>query len=204
MSTTTTAHPVTYGQDASIARFTVEQYERMIDAGVFDDDDRLELLEGYLVLKMTHNPEHDGTIDLVGGAIADAAPNGWFARVQSSIRLNTSQPEPDIAIVRGPRNRYLKRHPQADDIGLLVEVACSSLRLDLKDKARIYARAGVERYWVVDVEHQRVEVFTGPSGPTDEPSYSSRSTLLPGDNVALILDGVEVANVAVAELLPPA
>src|SRR5262245_62962957 len=145
MPTTTapTPQPVTYGHDASIARFSVARYQRMIETGILTSEDKVELLENYVVLKMPRNPPHDGTIDLVSETLTPVVPKGWRLRVQLSVVLSDSQPEPDLAIVRGDARTYTSRHPGPADIGLIVEVANSSLLRDQRDKARIYARAGI-------------------------------------------------------------
>src|SRR4249920_1015536 len=146
---TPTATPVTYGQDASMARFSVARYQRMIETGILTDEDKVELLENYVVLKMPRNPPHDGTIDLLKAALPGQPPPGWLLRIQQTIVLTDSQPEPDFAFVRGNPRSYLTRHPVAGDVGLIVEVADSSLLRDQHDKTRIYARGGIPWYWIV-------------------------------------------------------
>ncbi len=173
----------------------------MIRAGVLTKDDRVELLEGYLVLKMAHDPAHDGTLDLVKGVIPTVLPIGWFLRVQQTVSLADSNPEPDIAVVRGSFRSFLARHPGPADIALIVEVSNSSLDRDLDDKARVYARAGIPVYWVVDVVNGTVEVFEQPSGPTAVPVYANRRTVRPPDALAFALDGTLVTLPA-ADLLP--
>src|SRR4029077_18524794 len=98
---TTMAQPVTYGQDAAMARFSVARYQRMIEAGILTAEDKVELLENYVVLKMPKNPPHTGTTNPVKAALPPSLPAGWFLRVQQAVALSDSQPEPDFAIVRG-------------------------------------------------------------------------------------------------------
>src|SRR5438128_5034918 len=114
------AMPVTYGHDASIARFSVARYQRMIETGILTSEDKVELLENYVVLKMPRNPPHDGTLQLIGEALTPALPPHWRLRVQSAIVLSDSQPEPDFAVVRGNARTYLTRHPGPADTGLLI------------------------------------------------------------------------------------
>jgi Uma2 family endonuclease len=200
--TTSTATPVTYGDSASLAKFSVARYQRMIETGILNGDDKVELLENYVVLKMPHNPPHAGTVQLVMEEFSPAVPSGWRLRVQSAIVLSDSQPEPDGAVVRGNARMYLTRHPTPADVGMLIEVAESSLLRDQRDKTRIYARAGIVCYWIINLVDRRVEVYTQPSGPTAVPAYGSFQIYQPGDNVPLVLDGNTVANVPVNELLP--
>jgi Uma2 family endonuclease len=192
----------TFLNAASIPRFTVARYQRMIENGDLTPDDKVELLENYVVLKVAKNPPHDGTIDLVKAALGAALPPGWMLRVQQAIELSDSQPEPDVGVVRGNPRSFLTRHPTPADVGLVVEVADSSLLRDQRDKTRIYARAAVACYWIVNLVDGRVEVYTNPSGPTATPSYAAAVAYSAGDAVPLVLDGVQVAAVPVADLLP--
>lgn len=194
--------PVTYGRDPSIVRFSVVQYQKMIEAGILTIADKVELLENYVVLKMSRNPPHDSTIQQMLERIFLLRPPGWSFRVQSAIALKDSQPEPDFALVRGSAANYHSRHPAPADIGLVIEVADSSLLLDQRDKTRSYARAGIPTYWIVNLMDNRLEVYTLPSGPTASPAYGALQTLLPGDEVHIVLDGVTVATVPVVDLLP--
>lgn len=201
MSTVTIPQPATYGRDASIAKFSVVKYQRMTEEGILTSEDKVELLENYVVLKMSKNPPHDGTIDLVKAALG-ALPSGWMLRVQQSIELPDSQPEPDFAVVRGNARSFLVRHPTVAEMGLLIEVANSSLLRDQRDKARIYARGGVPVYWIVNLVDRRIEVHTQPSGPTADPAYANVQHYSTGDAVPLVLDGATVATLPAADLLP--
>src|SRR5438477_12598987 len=96
-----TATPVTYGMDASIPRFAVARYQRMIETGILTPEDKVELLENYVVLKMPRNPPHDSTIQHILEKLFPHRPSGWSLRVQSALTLPDSQPEPDFALVRG-------------------------------------------------------------------------------------------------------
>src|SRR5947209_3013612 len=102
-----TAAPVTYGLDASFPRFSVARYQRMIEAGILTPEDKVELLENYLVLKLPRNPPHDGTIQLITENLALTIPPGWRLRVQLTVVFADSQPEPDFAVVRGDALTYM-------------------------------------------------------------------------------------------------
>jgi Uma2 family endonuclease len=199
---TPTATPTTYGFDASIARFSVARYQRMVETGILTSEDKVELLENYVVLKMPRNPPHDGTIQLVTDGLAPLVPQGWCLRIQLTVVLTDSQPEPDLTFVRGTPRSYLSRHPGAADVGLIVEVADSSLLRDQRDKTRIYARGGIPCYWIVNLVDRRIEVYTQPSGPTEVPAYASFQLYRPGDAIPLVLDGNTAGTVPVEEMLP--
>lgn len=200
--TPTTAQPTTYGHDASVARFSVARYQKMIEAGILTAEDKVELLENHVVLKMSRNPPHDSTIQQMLEQLFLRRPPGWSFRSRSAITLTDSQPEPDFALVRGTASNYKTRHPGPADITLVIEVADSSLLRDRRDKTRIYSRAGIPTYWIVNLIDSRVEVYALPSGPTASPAYGSFQTFAPGDEVPIVLDGVVVASVPVADLLP--
>jgi Uma2 family endonuclease len=197
-----TAMPVTYGLDASIARFSVARYQKMIEVGILTAEDKVELLENYVVLKMPRNPLHTSTVQRLLERLFPRRPAGWGIRVQSAITLADSQPEPDFAFVRGSSADYENHHPGPADIGLLIEVADSSLLRDQRDKTRIYARGGISSYWIANLVDRRVEVYTQPSGPTAVPAYGAFQTYQPGDAVPLVLDGTTAGTVPVADLLP--
>jgi Uma2 family endonuclease len=194
--------PVTYGRDPSIVRFSVAQYQRMIEAGILTAEDKVELLENYVVVKMSRNPPHDSTIQQMLERLFLLRLPGWSFRVQSAVTLKNEQPEPDFALVRGSAANYRTSHPSPADIGLIIEVADSSILRDQRDKTRIYARAGIPIYWIVNLVDHGIEVYTLPSGPTASPAYGALQTLAPGSDVPIVLDGVTVATVPVADLLP--
>lgn len=182
-------------------RFTVEQYHRMIDAGVFAENGRAELLEGLVVAKMTRKPPHDVSVDLAQTEIGRVLPTGWRVRVQSAITLPDSEPEPDVAVVRGAARRYLQAHPRPGDIGMLAEVADATLLDDRARKKRIYAHARIAVYWIINLTNATIEVYTNPRAGRS-PGYRQRQDYQPGDSVPLILDGRLVAHIPVNELLP--
>ena len=200
MATATTIP--TSGDDDSPARISVARYQKMIEAGILTSEDKVELLEHYVVLKMPRTPPHDGTIDVVDAALSPLIPKGWRLRCHLSLVLADSQPEPDFTIVRGDARTYLTRHPTAADAAVVIEVADSSLLRDQRDKTRIYARAGIPCYWIVNLVDHRIEVYTQPTGPTATPEYQSVQNFQPGDTVTLTLDSAAAATVPVASLLP--
>ena len=190
------------GTQAGFRRFTVDEYHRLTEIGILTEDDNLELLEGYLVLKMPRNPPHDGTLHKVYKRLLGVLPPGWDMRMQSAVTLGDSEPEPDIAVVREDPAGYSTRHPTAADIGLVIEVSDSTLAGDRADKSRIYARAGIPCYWIVNLVNHQVEVYTSPGGPAPAFAYARRQDHGIGDTVVFTLDGNAVAGIPVRELLP--
>jgi Uma2 family endonuclease len=202
MTMTPSAQPVTYGLDPSIFRFSVSRYQRMIEHGILTSEDKIELLENYMVLRGPRSPRHDSTIQRLYRPLMDLLPDAWMLRILQTVVFSDSQPEPDFSVVRGNPRSYLLRHPPASDVGLIIEVADSSLLRDQRDKTRIYARGGVPCYWIINLVDQRVEVYTQPSGPTAVPAYQTFQIYQHGYNIPLVLDGNPIGAMAVVDLLP--
>jgi Uma2 family endonuclease len=121
---------------------------------------------------------------------------------QAPITLEDSEPEPDLVIVRGEPRLYLDRHPGPAELALAVEVADASLLRDQGTKKRIYARAGIAVYWIINLPDRRCEVYTDPVAADGEPDYRQRYDYGPSDAVPLIIDGQAVGSIAVADVLP--
>ena len=185
-----------------VRRFTVDEYHRMIGACVFGDDERFELLEGWVTYAMTRKPPHDATVDLVAEIIRRRLPQGWRVRTQSAITTEDSEPEPDLAVVRGEARDYLKRHPGPADIALVIEVSEATLARDRQVKGRIYARAGIPCYWIVNLEEGWLEAYSEPSGTSHEPCYRRRQDFGREDAVPVPLPGAAGQTIPVRDLLP--
>jgi Uma2 family endonuclease len=186
--------------DYPLFRLSVVQYERMVEVGILHSGDPIELLEGLLVQKMTQHPPHATASGLLLEAIRSLLPAGWHAREQKPIRLEDSEPEPDAAVVRGNWAQYANSHPSPEDIGLVVEVADSSLGADRTDKGRIYARARLPAYWIVNLVDGQIEVYSRPRRGK-EPSYRTRLVFGLDDSVPLELDGQQVGLIPVRDIL---
>lgn len=169
--------------------------------GLLTEDDQVELLEGWIVLKMTRNPPHDVAVALASKLLVRLLPEGWHVRAQSAITTHDSAPEPDVAVVLGEERLYRDRHPGPQDVAVVIEISDTSLNRDRSDKARLYARAAVPAYWIINLIEARVEVYTDPSGPAVAPSYRSRQDFTPGQSVPLQLGG-SVVQIGVQDLLP--
>jgi Uma2 family endonuclease len=188
--------------DVPIYRLTVKQYEAMAEAGILTEDDPIEFLEGWLVEKMTKNPPHLVATALLLNLINRLLPAGWFLTVQDPIATLHGRPEPDLAVIRGEPRDYLGRRPTAKDIAFVVEVADTSLDQDRGLKKRAYAEVGIVLYWIVNLIDRRIEVYTDPTGPAEEPGYRQRRDIGPADEIPVVLDGNEIGRLPVRELLP--
>ncbi len=146
-------------------RLTVADYHRLGEAGILDEDDRVELLEGQLVDMSPIGPRHALAVDALMETLVLAVAGRASVRVQNPITLDGgSELQPDVAVVRRPWRGYPTAHPQPDDVLLLVEVADSSLETDSGAKRELYARAGIRQFWIVDLTTDCVLVHRKPSG----------------------------------------
>ncbi|HWG42577.1 MAG TPA: Uma2 family endonuclease [Gemmataceae bacterium] len=182
-------------------RFSVEQYEKMLETAVLSSADRVELIEGIVVQKMTQHPPHAVAIDYTMDALRSLLPEGWRLREQKPIKLSDSEPEPDLIIVRGPLQRYETRHPRPADIAVVIEVADTSLEGDRGDKGRMYARARISVYWIINLNERQIEVYTEPKGGKS-PAYRRRTDYGMDTRVPLVMEGREVNSVSVSDFLP--
>ncbi len=185
-----------------IWRLSVEHYHEMIRSGILTDDDPVELLEGWLVTKMAKNPRHTLATQLLRENLEPLLGPGWFLNAQEPITTDTSEPEPDVTVIRGHRRDYGDHHAGPADLGLVVEVADASLQRDRGSKKRIYARAAIPIYWIVNLQKNCLEVYTEPTGPAAEPDYRQRQDFGVNDAVPLVLEGREVGQLAVQKFLP--
>lgn len=145
----------------TLYKWSVEDYHRIIEAGVVDGKS-VELLSGEIVTMSPEKPIHSSRIDSVADYLRNVLQGKAKVREAHPITLDNSEPEPDIAIVRFEDSNYATRHPYAQDIYLLIEVSNSTLSRDLEEKSVIYARNGIPEYWVIDLLNNKLWVFTNP------------------------------------------
>jgi Uma2 family endonuclease len=144
-------------------RLTRRDYYRLAEAGILDEDDRVELLEGQLVDMSAIGPRHALAVDALNELLVMAAAGRAAVRVQNPIVLDdNSEPQPDFTLVRRPWDGYPHEHPRPSDIYLLIEVADSSLEFELGAKLELYASAGIREFWVADLTSNRLLVHRRP------------------------------------------
>jgi Uma2 family endonuclease len=186
----------------SVHRFTIRDYERLVEIGFFGPADRAELVDGWLVDKMPHNPSHATAVDVANEAILRLLPDSWTTRSQLPIRLpGDNAPEPDVVVVLAPKQRYSERYPSEKDIALVVEVSDTSLDDDQRLKLPQYARARLPDYWIINLIGRRVEVYTHPRGGKN-PGYHQQTNYVPGQSIPIVVGGVDVGSLEVNEVLP--
>ncbi len=166
----------------------------MGELGLIDRSDRVELLDGLLVKKMTKGPRHVTATHRAFKILLTRLLGGWHPRVEAPVEIpqgpdGDSSPEPDVVVVRGNDELYKLRHPGPLDVLLVIQVADSSLRIDRKGLRR-FGWAGIPILWIVNLRDETVEVYTGPTGPAEDPGYAQKVTLGVDDLLVIPLDGI--------------
>jgi Uma2 family endonuclease len=190
-------HDPAAAQSIAPPRFTVERYFGLVDEGVLEPEDRVELLEGVVVAMSPRNARHDAAVTRADDALRAAVGTRAVVHVQCALVLGQfSAPELDLAVVPGPLSAYDTAHPTT--ALLIVEVADTSLQQDRITKAAIYAAAGIPEYWIVNLHEDRVEVHRAPDRAAGV--YRERGLARSGEQLELV--ALSGAVVAVDTLLP--
>ena len=182
-------------------RWTRQEYDRLIELGILHEDEPIELLAGRLVVREPQRTPHAMATQLAAEALRTAFGPGWSVRVQLPIALDAeSEPEPDVAVVHGSPRDYPIEHPSAPVV--VVEVAHDSLRSDRILKARLYARAGIGDYWIVNLVDRVLEVHRSPArqGPGRSAAYTDVRRIPSQEFVTPL--AAPSARIVVADLLP--
>jgi Uma2 family endonuclease len=183
-------------------RFTRAEYDRMIELGVLDEDERIELIGGELMVAEPKGAPHYTAVVKTARALEALFGPGWYVRAEGPIGLDDeSEPEPDVAVVPGSPDDFSREHPSRPV--LTVEVAGSSLRIDREHKASLYARAGLADYWVLNLLDRVLEVYREPVPDVASPFgwRYGRSEVFDASACVTPL-AAPAASVAVAQLLP--
>ncbi len=180
---------------ATIRQMTVDEYYLAADAGVFDANERLELIHGEVVELSPQKSAHafitHNCTELLRAIFPEAS-----IRSQLPLRLDEiNEPEPDIVVAKSPASRYRSAHPGPDDSLLVIEVSDTTLTKDRSLKATLYAQFGIPEYWILDLQKMRLEVHREPKNG----AYSTTEVLGREGNVTPLLG---TKSIAVAELLP--
>lgn len=178
----------------------VEAYYRLMDLGFLEG--KFEILDGEVIDKMGQNPPHAVTLSILMEALSAHFGRG-HVRVQAPITIPGqdgiyNEPEPDVVVTRDQTSAYLKAHPGPDDLLLVIEVSDTTLRTDMILKARLYARAGISEYWVLDLTARQLHVHRA----TQNDEYSVVATYAETEKVTPL--ALPHSLIAVSDLLPPA
>jgi Uma2 family endonuclease len=178
--------------------WTVAEYHRMAEAGIFGVDERVELLAGNIIWMIAKGTAHRSAVGRTDKLLQNRLGNRAWVSIQDPITLNEqSEPEPDIAVVKVDPLDYADHHPAPSEVYLIIEVANSSLQLDCETKAKAYSQAGITDYWVLDVVNRQLHVFREPT----QTGYK---------NIVILAEDATISPLAfpdvqilISEMLPP-
>ena len=163
-------------------KFTVAEYYRMGEVGILGPDERVELIDGEIIVMAPIGPNHAWSVALDIQLFSRYAGDRFFVQIQNPIHLDDrSEPQPDVMLLRSRPGGYAASHPTPADVLLVIEVADSSLEYDRDVKAHIYGRAGVPETWVKNLPEDCIERFTepGPDGYARHTVHHRGDTLTP-------------------------
>lgn len=146
-------------------RFSVEEYHRLTQIGMLNEDDKVELIQGEIVKMSPIGPKHAAVLRRMVHLFNVFFGDKYIISPQNPVQLgNDSEPEPDIVLLKKREDFYASAHPSAKDIILLVEIADSTLQYDVEVKLPLYAEAGIAEYWIADLQNQKIIIHTDPEG----------------------------------------
>jgi len=181
---------------AATYKFTVQEYYRLYEAGVLEDRDRIELLNGELIIMHPIGERHAQAMTNVASYLAEQMRRRFMISPQNPVELDQfSAPQPDLVLV--PWARKSKRHPTPAEVFLIVEISDTSLRYDRGDKLHAYAAVGIREFWIVNLEADTIEIYRQPEGVT----YREQ-LVVPLEGTASPLAFPDV-SIAVADIIPP-
>jgi Uma2 family endonuclease len=195
-STPTLTHSSIEGR-RELRRWTVMEYHQMIAAGILTERDRVELIDGEIIQMSPQGPAHSSSTHRSDKQLKRQLSEQADVRVQMPISLLTSEPEPDLVVVRVDERDYADQHPQPEDIFLVIEVSSTTLEFDLNVKGPTYAQAGIVEYWVLDLANRSLYVLREPNNT----GYQSQTILNETDRISpLAFPNIEIT---IADLLAP-
>jgi Uma2 family endonuclease len=184
--------------NCNLRMWTVEEYHRMAETGILDEDERVELLFGKIIWMSAKGTAHSSAIARTNKLLQNGLGNQAWISIQDPITLNNrSEPEPDIAVVQIDPLDYADHHPTPSEVYLIIEVADSSLKFDCETKDKAYAQAGIVDYWVIDVVNRQLYVFREPN----EEGYQSQ--VIWGEDGMISPLQFPDLQIAILEMLPP-
>jgi len=161
--------------------FTVDEYHRMAEAGIFGPEERVELIDGEIIHMSPIGPRHAGCVINVNRILLTRLGDRAVISPQNPVVIRPrSEPQPDMLVLRPRDVSYSRAHPTPEDVLLAIEVGDTTVRFDRIVKARLYARARIREYWLIDAGRETVDVFRAPEGD----AYTSFTTFGRGTSLA--------------------
>lgn len=183
--------------------WSIGEYYQMAELGFFDGK-RVELIEGEVIEMSAMGRPHVIALTRTADLLKSVFVKGWFVQTQAPLQLGKrSEPEPDIAVIKGKMEDYPTDHPTT--AGLIIEISDKTLHYDRTRKASLYAKAGIQDYWVLNLKKQQLEIFRRPIPDSDAWhgfTYAEQHTVVEGESVSPLIK--PNAAIAVSDMLPPA
>ena len=177
-------------------RFTVEEYYKLAEVGILGEDDRVELIQGEIVVNSPIGSKHAACVKRLNALFSSRVKDQAIVSVQDPIRLSEhSEPQPDLALLKPRPDFYANRHPGPEDVLLIVEVAETSSEYDRQVKIPLYARHGIPEVWLIDLSKGRLTVFRNLQGD----AYTHIKEAKKGDRIAP--EALSDVDIPVEELL---
>jgi Uma2 family endonuclease len=168
---------------------TVEEYYQMAEFGILKPDESVELINGEIIKMSPIKSKHSGHVKTIHRILSKLISDFFIIGVQDPVSLNKySEPEPDISILELSEHNYIKYHPNADDVVFLIEVSDSTLTYDRTKKARLYAKASIPEYWIINLVGNQLEVYQNPI----DGKYTTKTVLSKNDKVKIPNTDIEI------------
>ncbi|HVC93292.1 MAG TPA: Uma2 family endonuclease [Pirellulales bacterium] len=177
-------------------RFTVDEYEQMVECGILSERDRVELIRGEILEKMPIGERHAGCVNHLNSLLAAAVGKRAVVAIQNPVIFPDSQPEPDVALLLPRDDFYKSVKPRPKDVLLVIEVADSTLDFDRDIKGAMYAQSGIQEYWILNLLDNCLEVHRQPQS---DGTFRDVRTLPCGHSVEIAT--LPDVTVAVADVL---
>ncbi len=187
--------------DEPLARLSVAEYRNFKESGALNPKRKVELVEGLIVTVMRRSLRHDGGVEKVGAVLAPLVPNDWQLLTLPTLTTSDSEVEPDVVIAKKRLEEETNRPLLTSEVGMIVEVADASLLFDRRNKQRVYARANIPAYWILNLPDAQLEVFTKPSGPKPIPAYQDQRVYRIDDKLPVIVEE-DLGMIRVGDMIP--
>ena len=170
-------------------KFTIDEYHQLVDLGFFTENDRIELIRGEIIEMAPKRTPHSVCNSILFGELYRLIYKQANVRGQEPIILpSNSEPKPDVVIAKKKTDNYLSAHPTVEDIILVIEISDSTLKYDQEIKLPLYAEAGINNYWIVNLVDNRLEVYSNCfSDSKGQFDYRNKSIFLPNETITVVL-----------------
>lgn len=160
----------------------IHEWRKLGEANIFPPESHVELIEGEIFEMSPIGSNHASHLKRINKLFTRLIPENLFPSVQDPLQLgDLSEPEPDFMLLKPSEDSYESRHPVAQDVMLLIEIADSSLKFDQTQKLRLYAMHNIPEYWLLNLIDNCLEVYRKPKGEV----FAEKMTLYKGDNITL-------------------